>query len=74
MAAMKMIGVFSILRNDSCASSAVMTRERVVPDAKALTSAPAEKNFSEALVITTAWMSSSARTSSTALANERRKA
>jgi len=50
-----------------------MTRERVVPDANALTSAPAEKNFSDALATTTACTSSSARTSSTALANSRRK-
>jgi hypothetical protein len=46
----------------------------VVPAANALTSAPAEKNFSDALATTAAWMSSSARRSSMALANDRRKA
>ena len=71
---MKTIGVFSIFRNASCARVAVITLERVVPAANALTSAPAEKNFSEALVTTTAWMSSSARRSSTTPAKDRRKA
>jgi len=66
--------VFSIFRNASWAISAVMVRERDVPAAKALTSAPAEKNFSEALVTRTARMSASTRASSMAPANERRNA
>src|SRR5258708_39708207 len=54
MAAMKTSGVFSIFLNASCAISAVMNRERGVPEAKTPTSAPAEKNFSDALVTPTA--------------------
>src|SRR5438874_5069617 len=47
-------GVFSIFRNASCAMRAVMNRDLGLPAAKTPTSAPAEKNFSEALVTTTA--------------------
>ena len=50
-----------------------MNLERGVPAAKAPTSAPAEKNFSEALVTTTAdLMLRSTRASSMAPANDRR--
>jgi hypothetical protein len=52
---------------------AVIIRERALPAAKALTSAPAEKNFSEALVNKTARMSPSLRASSIAPASDLRK-
>jgi hypothetical protein len=50
-----------------------MVRRRADPPANAFRSAPAEKNFSDALATTTARTSSSTRASSTAVANARRK-
>ena len=72
MTAMKMSGVFSIFRNASWAMIAVIIRERALPAAKALTSAPAEKNFSDALVNKTARISPSLRASSMAPASDLR--
>src|SRR5712691_2822588 len=75
IAAMNTSGVFSILRNDSCASKASMKRDRGEPATNTETSAPAEKNFSDALVTTIAdRMVESMRASSIAAENSRRNA
>ena len=74
MAATNTSGVCSILRRASCMIRTVAVRERWVPDLKAATSAPALKNLSDALLRTTAPISSSRRQSSIALPSSRAKA
>ena len=66
MAAMKTLGVSSILRSTSCMRRMNFSFCGRVDAWKNFTSAPAEKNRGSVLVRTAAWMPSSARTVSTA--------